>query len=50
MGEGGNRSKMSGRWEFEEKYLNEDGEGTLDQHVHVRKFMYKFYRVQWKEL
>lgn len=29
MGEGENRSRMSGRWEFEEKYLNDNGEGTL---------------------
>jgi hypothetical protein len=44
---------MSGRWEFKEKCLNEDGEGTLDQHIRVMKFVYdkgRFYRTHWKEL
>jgi hypothetical protein len=51
--EGRDRNSMSGRWEFKEKCLNEDGEGTLDQHIRVMKFVYdkgRFYRTHWKEL
>lgn len=45
--------KMGERWEFEGRCLSEDGEGTWNQHVHVREFVYNeagFHRAQWKEL
>lgn len=45
--------KMGERWEFEGRCLSEDGEGTWNQHVHVREFVYneaRFHRAQWKEL